>query len=295
MTAAQPLSPTTAETIKTWRQGDCVRAAQEFVYLIDPSQPLSPEARGAVQIEPTTEWVSAPMDGLMVVSQSCDIVRDALERSFVEIAPLRALPEDIFQDVVLGHRPQFATVPALHPFREAADLDMIVTAEKSLLAKWSGQNLRLVGCETDKDRRILASQLARKRNRAALPDDFRDWFKPLQKRMKKVSKAQNDEGRTFRDLLEVRVQPTPNWNACHINVFVWFVLDDDSVSFDRSQVLSDWTERLIANGRFARGRGRFVHYEDMNAAEYLDSDTLDLERLSPETIKDSEGEDSAPE
>lgn len=74
-------------------------------------------------------------------------------------------------------------------------------------------------------------------------------------------------------------------------VFVWFVLNDDAGTLDRSQIQKGWEEKIIATGRYTHGRGRFVHYEDMTAAEYLDSDTLDLERLSPEPIETEDADE----
>jgi hypothetical protein len=59
-----------------WRQGDCVVGTQDFVFRILAAKPLSRAGRQAVADDPDTEFVVELGDGLMVVTQSCDIVRN---------------------------------------------------------------------------------------------------------------------------------------------------------------------------------------------------------------------------
>ena len=268
-----------------WRQGDCVVGTQDFVFRILAAKPLTKAGQQAVAEDPETEFVVEPVDGLMVVSQSCDIVRNPEERPFVEAAPLVKLTEATFKEVILGARPQFVTVPGLHADRLAADLDRIQTVEKSLLATWP----RHPGCLVDADRRSLGKQLARKRYRAALPDEFTPWFKPLRNRFARLGDSGAIDAAVFRELEEIRIQASPSWDASQIDVFIWLILSDDAPTRDRSDVLDAWLAKIPPRGPFVSCQGRIVRYEDMTAAEYIDSDPLELDHMSPEIDEGASG------
>lgn len=269
---------TAASPFLAWRQGDCVIGTEDFVFRILPASPLSMASHQAVKVDPQAEFVVEQVDGLMVISQGCDIVRNPTERPFIEVAPLVHLPEGTFNEVLLGARPQFVTVPGLHANRLAADLDRIQTVEKSLLAGWQ----RLSGCLLDADRRSLGKQLARKRYRAALPDEFAPWFKPLRNRFARLKDSSALDASVFHVLEEIRIQASPSWDAPQIDVFIWFILDDEASIRDRSSILDAWLAKIPPSGPFVTCLGRFVRYEEMTAAEYIDSDPLDLDHLSPE-------------
>ena len=264
--------------VNLWRQGDCILGEQEFVFRIDPRLPTTPESREAVQADPGTSYVVHPVEGFMVVTQSCDLVKPIEAAPYVELAPLVTLPPEVFREVLLGARPQFVSVPPLHASRQAADLDRALTIEKACLARWP----RLAGCRTDAERRRLSLHLGRKRQRAALPDAFTPWFKPLRNRLARLLQSNADDAEVFRELEEIRVQPAPSWDAPSVAVFLWFLLKDEAPPRDRSQVLEDWLDKLVPRPPFTEVHGRMIHYVDLQASDYRDSDPLDLDRFSPE-------------
>lgn len=275
-----PLTPESNPScdVHSWRQGDCVVGEQDFVYRIMAAQPLCQESRQAVEVDPSAEFVVHPVDGLMVVSQSCDIVRPPETRPFAEVAPLVKLIEEDFREVLLGARPRYVTVPGLHAARLAADLDRIQTVEKTLLSAWS----RLQGCHTDSDRRLLGKQLARKRFRAALPDKFTPWFKPLRNRFSRLAGSSSTDAIVFQELSEIRIQASPSWDAPRVEIFIWFVLKDEAPIRDRSAILEGWLAKIPAKDSFVSCQGRVIRYEDMTALEYIESDPLDLDHMSPD-------------
>jgi hypothetical protein len=61
-----------------WRQGDCVLGELSFVHRLDPSLAVTDAGR-AVQ-ETGADLVEAEVAGLVIVTQSCDIVRSCTER-----------------------------------------------------------------------------------------------------------------------------------------------------------------------------------------------------------------------
>lgn len=284
-----PLTPESNPScdVHSWRQGDCVVGEQDFVYRIMTAQPLCQESRRAVEEDPSAEFVVHPVDGLMVVSQSCDIVRPSETRPFVEVAPLIKLAEEDFREVLIGARPRYVTVPGLHTARLAADLDRVQTVEKTLLCSWP----RLQGCHIDSDRRLLGKQLARKRFRAALPDEFTPWFKPLRNRFSRLAGSTSADAVVFKELSEIRIQASPSWDAPRVDIFIWFVLKDEAPVLDRSTILEGWLAKVPAKDAFVSCQGRIVRYEDMTALEYIDSDPLDLDHMSPD--EDTEAPEQA--
>jgi hypothetical protein len=197
----------------------------------------------------------------------------------VQVTPLVALSDsNEFGDIVNERRPQFVTIPSLHPHHLAADLDRAFTLEKAVLASWT----RTQGCSSDVERRLLSRQLARKIGRAALPDDLNALMKSLLKRWERVNERDDLEGKTVRDIAEVRVQAHPNWYASPTRLDFWFILKDTATSMDRSAVKTAWLAKLIPSERFSPIECDFTRYETMKVSTYLDSDQVDLDRLSPE-------------
>jgi hypothetical protein len=269
--------------IQFWRQGDCIPGTREFLFQFDPEFPLTPAAQEAAIAASGAEFASQPVEGLMVISQTCDIVKETALAPFVEVAPLVTLPEPVFREAHLGARPRFATVAALQATRQAADLDRVLTVEKACLARWP----RIPGCRTDSERRDLSRLLARKWNRPALPDAFSPWIKPLRNRWSRLARLETPDARAFDDLQEVRVQAHPDWDAPEIRVFLWFILKDEAQQADRSQVLTDWLVKLkVPQPPFIQVDGTFTNYESMRASDYVDSDLLDLGHLSPDEEMD---------
>lgn len=105
--------------------------------------------------------------------------------------------------------PRFAMVPGVLDKQLVADLDRTMTLEKPVLERWD----KVSGCRNDEERRKFANALARKRGRAAFPDDFVTLIKPLQDKCKKKHGNDSALGRTLEALLEIRVQPYPHWDG----------------------------------------------------------------------------------
>ena len=74
------------EAMEAWRQGDCVLGEHWFLFRLDIGAPLTGEAAEAAAEGVDTG--EAEVRGLMVATQTCDIVRGCGERPFVEVCPL---------------------------------------------------------------------------------------------------------------------------------------------------------------------------------------------------------------
>jgi hypothetical protein len=158
-----------------------------------------------------------------------------------------------------------------------ADLDRVMMAEKTLLARWTQQE----GCGNDEERRIFAEALARKRARFAFPDDFESVIAGLKDRIIHKHDRESAEGKHLRALREIRVAAYPAWDARIVSLKFWFIVDDEGmVTAELRRGCETWISRLPPQGRFSRIDYDLVSLDGLSAREYTESDRLDLDHLS---------------
>jgi hypothetical protein len=271
------VSPSAAvdTALAAWRQGDCVVGEQWFVHRLEKALPLTHQSRVAAEAD--ADLVETAVPGFAILTQTCDIVRGCAERPYVEVCALMKVPADILRDVERARRPGFAFLPCLADGFLVADLDRVMTVEKAVVANWS----RTPGWESNTEARHFAQALSRKHMRFAFPDDFNCLIKALQNRLTGKHDKDTDEGRALRSLREIRVQASPAWDAPQVELFFWFVRDESPVNFEGrswASLLSFWLAQPA--GRFHSVEAQVVTLQDMSAREYVDSDRLDLDRLT---------------
>ncbi|MGZ8918299.1 MAG: hypothetical protein ACXW0T_08775 [Methylobacter sp.] len=272
------------EAIKKWQQGDFFLAENLFfIHLADLERPLTNEsaeianerARDGNALE--VEGIASEVIGYIVVTQTCDIVRDSKARSYVELSPLVEVNESILKETRLLRRPAFAYIPNASGHNLIADLDRIITVEKSILSSYNP----ITGCNDDSERRAFAEALARHRNRSAFPDDFNVCMGPVRDYLKKIHRKNNDEGLLINSIGEIRVTASPNWNAERISIFLWFILHPQAASptTDISQYIDKWLSLFGQSEKYDL-QAVVCRLEDMKASDYVGSDRLDLDQLS---------------
>ena len=264
-------------TLLEWCQGDCVLGEHWFIYRFNPQRPLTSDSADVAKEE--TDLAESEVKGFAIVTQTCDIVRSCNERPFVEIVPLVEVDEQQLHDVQRSRRPQYAYIPGVAGLNLVADLDRIMTVEKAIVAEWE----RKPGCLSDDEIRALGQALTRKRARFAFPDDFTDFARKLQNRLRDKHDKANDEGEALRALREIRVRAEPSWNSSEIRLIFWFIRDDDQNQFKGvgwDQFLNQWLQLIPESGRYKNVEGSVVALKDMTAKEYVESDPLDLDHLS---------------
>lgn len=260
-----------------WRQGDTALDELWFVHVGDPDQPLTEAAAMAGSGGP--QALESDSSGLVVVTQTCDIVRSCVERPYVEVSPLVVVPLEDLRNVESGRRPALAALPALRERGLVVDLDRVMTVEKSIVAEWQ----RTPGYSTDAEGRAFARALARKRARHAFPDDFTALARGLTKRLSEKHDKATEEGRALRALREIRVQASPGWGARRIELLFWFVRSDEDNPVEGkswAEWLRAWLDRVPPSGRFVAVDGQVVTLGEMTGADYVGSDLLDLDHLS---------------
>lgn len=264
--------------LQDWCQGDCVVGAQQFVYAFDPKFRIT-EASEKVDEEDPAPYVGEDVEGLVILTQTCDIVRPVRARPFIEVAPLIKKDSSDLSQIAKGMRPQFAVVPGVFDKGLVADLDRTMTLEKPILDSWAKVN----GCRDDDEKRRFANALSRKRARAAFPNDFVDLIRPLQEKCKKKHGVDSPLGRTLEAMTEIRVQPYPNWAGEQPKqVKFLFLLPPKFDSAKRSEAdkeIKALIDLIPASKKYQIDYAIGFHSE-VSAAEYIASDLLDLDYLS---------------
>jgi len=272
------------KALEKWRQGDVILTPTfNFLHLAKLTQPLTPAAQQAqpppaAVPNPDPEIIETVADGFIVITQTCDLVRDAKNKPYANLALLRpaATPEE-FNQTRRCERPAFAYVPAVANRNLIADLNRIVTVEKSILASFA----RTPGFATEVEAEAFAAALSRHRRRFAFPDAFNTAIAKFQKRFKDRAGKNSDEGRHVDALSEIRVSGSPSWDAEKVAITLWLIKRGDPAKQDWLRWLAEWVKLIDQTGRYVLdGEPRLRRLEDMHASEYLASHQLDLDHLS---------------
>lgn len=261
-----------------WRQGDAI-PVDAVVWIANPESPLTEQAEEADGLG--ASCLLAEATGLVVVSQTCDIVRDCAERPFVLVAPVVSLTEPAAGEARRGSRPRFVPLPGLGDDR-FADLDLVVTVEKSALV--AAEPVR--GLPDERSRRRFGDGVGRVFSRFAFPDDLSLSLRGLVARLRDKHDRNSPEGAALRELEQIRVTGVPSWGAQEIDVFLTFA---PATREEAGEIMSDaewdetvdrWLRRAEPFGVIRSVDGAMIPLDELTAREYLDSDALDLDYLS---------------
>lgn len=273
------------EKLDSWRQGDVsLDSGLQFMHFADLSCPHSPASLALVKGRENENRLSGIVPivenvvGIVVLTQTCDILRSYRERPYVEIAPLVLLDEAVVEQVRRLKRPAYAYVPATAKDRLVADLDRVMVVEKAVLANWT----RTPGWTTDTECRSFASALSRKRSRFAFPNDFARTSDRFRNHMIDKHKRNSSEGSHLRSLREIRVCARPYWDHDNVKLNIWFIKDDDPLDFtpEWSKFVEKWRGLFDESDRFQIESAIACRLDDITASDYVESDVLDLDSVS---------------
>lgn len=266
--------------LEEWSQGDCTIGDYYFVSRFNPLCPLTNGSQDIVDrtgIE--TDLIESPVRGFVVVTQTCDIVRSCADRPYLEVSPLVEVNAENLEQIKRLNRPNYAYIAGVSDRHLVADLDRVMTVEKSVVLTWE----RIQGCQSDADTRSLGEALARKRSRFAFPDDFTKLVSKLTEKIKKKHDKDSPEGIFLQALREIRVQAAPSWGDPEVKLFFWFIRNDKCdiwTLHQESKLINSWLEALPTSKQFISVAGLVTFLDDMKARNYVESDRLDLDRLS---------------
>ena len=156
--------------------------------------------------------VGSKVPGLVVVSQTCDIIKPCTEWPYVQLAALQKVENSFFKEVRKGLRPTFASLPAIEAEHLVANFELLMTVEKSVLADIPKSSV-VHGVRNNAKARAFAEGISRKFSRFAFPDDFVAAVREIQARLKQKHGKDSPEGDAYRVLREIRVVATPKWEA----------------------------------------------------------------------------------
>lgn len=258
-----------------WRQGDCFIGSHEFIFQTNPNHHISSEENLA---EEDTVLFQDTL-GFCVISQTCDITRSCKDRHYLEVSPLVHVTSERLLEIEKGKRPSYGFIPNIKEHGLVADLDRVMTIEKSCLKGLK----RTEGCVTDNQRLAFAQCLVRKRARFAFPDEFNFITSDLQDRMIDKHKKESPEGQALRALKEIRVFASPSWDAEQVSVHFFFIRDalkKDFKGTDWDTFLTKWLSLIEKTPCYHCVTGEITTMEILSAEEYVTSAQLDLDHLS---------------
>lgn len=271
-----PRPEETDDSLNDWQQGDCILGELWFTWRFCETMPITPSARLIAESDGDRDIVEEQVEGLAIVTQTCDIVRPFQQRPFLEVSPLVSV--DDVRSVECGKRPRFAYLRGLQEKNLVVDLDRVMVIEKPFFLR----HQRVRGCLTDEDVRHFSDALKRKRSRFAFPDDFVALARPLIARLSNKYKKNSSEGEALRQLREIRVQASPSWGDEQVELFFHFIQKDDGLPGNLAphEQLEAWLALIQPNGRYASIEGQVAYLDDLTAAEYVHSDRIDFDSLT---------------
>ena len=248
-----------------WRQGDLFLAPVELPAVVLDGEELAWQGIDAAH-------------GVILISQSCDIIRDVEHRPFVHVAALVLATDEEIARAIRRETPSRVHLECIVDQHLLIDLDVTATIHKSVVATW----LRTPGCQSDDERRRIAAALARFRQRFAFPDDFNALVQPIRKWIESKRSKQSAQGNFVRAMNEVRVRCADWENPAEITFYVMVNAMPEAAE------MADWLaaaktleqKAAAAKGRYPSPEFQIVRYDDLSAGEYLMTDRLDWEGLS---------------
>jgi len=161
------------------------------------------------------------VEGVVIVTQTCDLVRAVNSDPYVQLAKLFAAPdEDTRRWLASGHVPSVVRLPGSDDL--FADLNLIATVEKSSLlsTEWDRHS------DSPQDLDDFANAVGRRSSRFAFPDDFQQATKKLRDRIRsKYGKQESAEGRILTKVRQIRATATPNWASDTYAATLTFIVD----------------------------------------------------------------------
>lgn len=276
------------DALKDWQQGDVILGdSLPFVHIADLNAPLVAasiaEAAEGFEADSNLTTMSVPVQGLVIISQTCDLVRTCADRPFVQVAALEELDAVSLAHAASGAMPRMLLVPGVADRGLVANLDQLMTLEKSIVANVPREAV-IRGLSTDEQIRRFAEGLSRKFCRFAFPEDFVAGVGPIRERvLQKVRRAASDDGKALAKIDQIRVAAIPSWESDEPDIQFIFI-PKKGVALDEATTLT--IEKLVGRfrntGRYINPSYRIVSLAELSAEAYLSSEPLDLSYLSNE-------------
>ena len=261
------------DRLAEWQQGDFTLDCGDLLFLD------LPEGEG----DPYEPVFDEGIEGCVVISQTCDIVRKVEILHNVTVCPLVEVNPQRKSDIEKGQAPRYGLIDNV-PEGTVADFSRAMSVSKNLLVTWE----RKRGCSDEKHGIEFARSLERFFGRFAFPDAFNESLKSLRKAIYSKHEKNSDLGAALRSIRELRAYPHADWNAedaIPVTFFIILESDEEREVKDRNAIanaISDKFTGIEWHGPFSlHDPGLYLTtLSDITAAEYLNSYPLDLNALS---------------
>lgn len=260
------------DAVQQWRQGD-YSLTMPGIVLVDDTEDGN-----------FVPFLDENLLGLVVVTQTCDIVNVAKGKDYVVVCPLIEVNEQSLNEVMKGRAPS-AAVLEHPPVPEAVvDFGRMMSVHKRVLTKFE----RMPGFSSDAGRMAFADALQRKHGRFAFPDKFNsEILSKLRERAQSAhKKIGSAHGKVYRSIRTVRAAAEPNWDATEISIRFFYVIEPDAKrEATRAEIAVTLTEHFKKlkwpSGYVAADPAfELLLLEDMNAADWISSQPIDWDFIS---------------
>lgn len=267
------------QQLADWRQGDFSLECGGLVF------------RGVVGTndeigEETDVFCDEAVLGFVVISQTCDVVRDPVKTShkFVSVCPLVEIELEGLSNIEKGKVPRFGLI-ANTPENVVVDFSRTMSVSKELLVTWKRQ----CGCPSEKEQLLFSRSLERFFGRFAYPDAFNDSMISFRKAVHNRYDKNSLFGKALRSIRELRVYPHANWNSPNSVPITLIVVLDEEIERevkDRSEIYDQIKPKIdqidwgIPFSLHQEQGIRLAELKDLTAVDYLNSYPLDLNSLS---------------
>ena len=220
------------DQLRHWRQGDYALNVGGFLYA------GTPEGSDLFDAEETTDEIV----GLIVISQTCDIIRRTGGRHYVAVCPLIEVDPGELSAIQKGRQPYLTDVENVDE-GVVADLRRVMSVHKDVLHTWERQN----GFSSDAKRLRFAAALERKFGQFAFPDEFDQATKEFRGRVwSRHNKPDSEPGKAYRSLEQIRFSAYPDWTAEHRKVTVVAIMrETDDCEVERHVIHRELNDNLI--------------------------------------------------
>lgn len=208
-------------------QGDVVSGGKAAVFG-HAANPISHGVRQAAAAGDGVVLAQMALDRFVVLTQTCDLVRPAQDRPFVQIA---AVVDSADPSSLKGDRPRFVPLPWAGD-QACADLDTIAVLEKPLYERIVAAQTATPARPTHDQARRFAYGIGRFFNRFAFPDDVTHAVRPLGQLFKdKHNRATSPVQAALQAVTQIRASPAGgDWDAAVLDVMLHFIVAEDTLS-----------------------------------------------------------------
>ena len=259
------------DPLKHWRQGDFALDVGGFLFAY-------PAKSGSKFV---AREITENIVGLIVVSQSCDIVRRTGGRDYLAVCPLVKVPEEELSAIQKGRRPYFTDVENADR-TVVADLRRVMSVHKDIVQTWERQ----AGFKNEDGHRRFAAALERKFGQFAFPDEFDEAIKKFRERVwERHNRPQSEPGKVYRSLVEIRFRAEPRWSSDERTITAIAVMHERDNCEVAREVISKELEAALVNidwpegykwgmPKIILGRARELRAEDIMTSRRADFDFL---------------------